>query len=141
MIKNIKRVGIIFLAVAIVCLMAIGCLVSTNVIVVGGTKKDSLTNLENKEVVADSEFDENDYDFKLSGTCEAMATEWDKAVKQSKANGGTQVKVLMKGNWTAKDTTMVLDGKETETTAFGDDINAFKDGAIYIAEGVNILLD
>ncbi len=141
MIKNIKRAGISFLAIAIICLMTIGCLASTNVIVIGGAKKGSLANFDNKEVVADSEFNENDYDFKLSGTCEAMATEWDKAVKQSKSNGGKQVKVLMKGNWIAEKTEMILDNEQTETTKFGDLEGSFKDGAIYVPAGVNILLD
>ncbi len=141
MIKNIKRAGIIFLAIAIICFMVIGCLVSTNVIVVGGANKDSLANFDNKEVVADSEFNEDDYDFILSGTCEAMATEWDKAVKQSKANGGTQVKVLMKGHWTAKETTITIDSILTETTSFGNIDGAFLNGCILVDRGVNILLD
>ena len=140
MIKNIKRAGIIFLAIAIICLMVIGCLVSTNVIVVGGANRDSLANFENKEVVADSEINEDDYDFILAGGDATMATIWTNAIEQAKTSG-EQVKVLMKSYWNAQETTMTINGTEIETTAFGKDINAFKDGAIYIPEGANILLD
>ena len=135
MIKNIKRAGIIFLAIAIICLMVIGCL-SVNMVAT-----ESNLSYEKRELAADiadstdNEFSENDYDIILTGSCDAMATEWDKAVTKSKENGGKQVKVLMKSHWIAKNV------ETNYKTSFGEYAESFNGGSICFPTGVNILLD
>ncbi len=135
MIKNIKKVGIIFLAIAIICLMVIGCL-SVNMVAT-----ESNLSYEKRELAADiadstdNEFSEDDYDIILTGSCDAMATEWDKAVTKSKENGGKQVKVLMKSHWIAKNV------ETNYKTSFGEYAESFNGGSICVPTGVNILLD
>ncbi len=130
MIKNIKRVGIIFLAVAIICLMTIGCLVSANVIVLGGANKDILANFNNKNSVSEKILDESQYDYKLEGTNTQMSDTWTAAVNHSLANK-VNVKVLLKKNWVASE-------DATFGTSFGPNSGAFLDGSILIANGAKI---
>ena len=57
MIKNIKRVGIIFLAVAIVCLMTIGCL-SVNSVTSSGSNVTG-SNLSNAQDNISADVEDN----------------------------------------------------------------------------------
>ncbi len=145
MIKNIKRVGIIFLVVAIVCLMAIGCLSVNSVTSSGNNVTGSnLSNAQNN-ISADVEDNEQkesaseevvipsaDRVYTLTGDCDSMADGWQKAVKESEETGSI-VKVILGNNWTAKE--------ETEfTTSFGTGY-AFEKGIIVVPVGCNIVLD
>ncbi len=120
MIKNIKRVGIIFLAVAIVCLMAIGCLVASKV---GDTISD--VNSDNVMTTADA-------DFILQGDFTQMQDIWNNAVEES-IKYNKNVKVMLGKDWVAQTDAHY-------TTSFGEGIG-FLAGTIVIPKVANITLD
>ena len=145
MIKNIKRVGIIFLAVAIICLMAIGCLSVNSVANNGSNVTGSSLNNEQNNISADVEDNEQkesaseevvipsaDRVHTLSGDCDLMAEGWQKAVKESEETGSV-VKVILGNNWTAK-------ADPTYKTSFGSGY-AFEKGIIVVPVGCHIVLD
>ncbi len=130
MIKNIKRVGIIFLAVAIVCLMAIGCfdicaISDNNTVLLSNAKQDyvaqednnSNTNIQGKVTLPAG----LTFRLGLDCTCEDgtpcicgnMATKWKEAITYS-ANHNANVNVILEKDWLAKD-------DETFVTSFGND--------------------
>ncbi len=155
MIKNIKRVGIIFLAIAIICLMVIGCLSVNSVASNSGNVTGSNLNNEQNKISADvdnninlnakslaggfiyNEFELPNYDIDIDivgSTCEAMATAWVNAVKQAQAQNKV-VKFKLMNNWSAVAHTTFL-------TAFGDDTEGyFEKGCIVIPENCKIVLD
>ena len=107
MAKAIKRVGVIFLAVAIICLMAIGVLlgaksakkVNTNLL--GSSNKiENVSETRNTEIPPISE------EVLLDGaTCEEQAEKWTEAINKSLANGGNQhILVTMTEDWIAPNT-------------------------------------
>ncbi len=111
MIKNIKRVGIIFLAVAIICLMAIGCL-SVNSVTSSGSNSmlhntKSNTADSNSGINYASEIDESDVveEVLLDGvTCSEQAYKWADAITKSKADGGKKhIKVKLMTDWVAQE--------------------------------------
>ncbi len=111
MIKNIKRAGIIFLAVAIICLMAIGCLSVNSVASIGtnsmlNNAKSNTADL-NSGINNASEIDESDVveEVLLDGvTCSEQAYKWADAIKKSKADGGKKhIKVKLMTDWVAQE--------------------------------------
>ncbi len=135
MIKNIKRVGIIFLAIAIVCLMVIGCL-SVNSVTsnnnyafsssLNKVQNDISVNYENvkeEPEKVESSATQAEREFTLSGDCDSMAEGWNNAVKVSVENNCI-VKVNLGNDWIAK-------SDSTYKTIFGTG-NAFHRGIIKI---------
>ncbi len=127
MIKNIKRVGIIFLAIAIVCLMVIGCLVATKI-----EDNNKLSNLNaelDSNIIADTEVVPDI--ILVSDSSGSIATKWNQAVDLSVAET-REVFVRLDQNWNAE----LIAG----TTSFGTG-SGFTGGALCISAGVNIKLD
>ena len=134
MAKAIKRVGVIFFAVAIICLMAIGVTLGIN-----GAKCETTSSLNlNNEIenvsetrVATTPIVE---EVLLDGTtCEEQAEKWTEAINKSLANGGNQhILVTMTEDWFAPNSGSHL---------FGTDANAFSLGRIYIPSNTIITLD
>ena len=134
MAKAIKRVGVIFLAVAIICLMAIGVILGIN-----GAKCETTSSLNlNNEIenvsetrVATTPIVE---EVLLDGTtCEEQAEKWTEAINKSLANGGNQhILVTMTEDWFAPN---------SGSHVFGTDANAFSLGRIYIPNNTIITLD
>ncbi|HRF36467.1 MAG TPA: hypothetical protein PLZ09_04125, partial [Clostridia bacterium] len=116
MAKAIKRVGVIFLAVAIICLMAIGVILGIN-----GAKKQLPNNLSanvDSNVQAKDSYVE---EVLLDGTnCAAQATKWTSAIIKSQANSGNQhILVTLVYNW---------DALTSGNHEFGTDATAFDNG-------------
>ena len=129
MAKAIKRVGVIFLAVAIICLMTIGVILGIN-----GAKKQLLNNLSanvDSNVQAKDSYVE---EVLLDGTnCAAQATKWTSAIIKSQANSGNQhVLVTLVYNW---------DALTSGNHEFGTDAAAFDNGRIMVPHGAKITLD
>ena len=126
MAKAIKRVGVIFFAVAIICLMAIGVILGISD-AKGVTKNllGSSNKIENVQTTAAK-------NYTLSGTNSQMATTWNEAVKYSVENN-VNVKVVLGANWTAQ-------SDATLTTTFGSG-DGFRDGRILVPADCNITLD
>ena len=147
MIKNIKRVGIIFLAVAIICLLVIGCLIAVNVqnnIIDNGlnvTQKDDLDNNISVSSVAPPTATKNftltcDCADGMPCTCGKMAEIWDNAIQTSIDMYGYNrkwVNVYLDKDWIAKE-------DSNWTRSFGTGI-AFLNGRIAIPRGAEIRLD
>ena len=132
MIKNIKRVGIIFLAVAIICLMVIGCLSvnsvtnnGSNVSVLSSEKSNSANSNDNSseyDSVGELEYEipeaEKEYTLICDCTvgtpciCGQMANTWAEAVSYSITNS-VNVKVTLLKDWIAKE-------NSSYTTSFGE---------------------
>ena len=128
MAKAIKRVGVIFLAVAIICLMAIGVLLG-----VTGAKSETAGSLNLNNEIENNLQIAVDKSYTLSGTNAQMAETWNEAVKYSKDNGGVNVNVTLNANWTAQN-------DATWTTAFGSG-DGFSEGRIFVPAGAMITLD
>ncbi len=119
MIKNIKRVGIIFLAVAIICLMVISCCLALN----GKFVENISASLDSGKDI------QTTVDFVLqSGN---HASKWNDAVTQSANNDGKNVNVVLNSDWIAPTT-------GNHNFGIGD---GFFDGAIYIPQYTTITLD
>ena len=109
MAKAIKRVGVIFLAVAIICLMAIGVILGISNAKNGLIFNESLLDLDNKvnEVndIREDEIPPIDEEIFLDGTtCDEQAAKWAEAIEKSRANGGgNHILVTMKKDWVAID--------------------------------------
>ncbi len=128
MAKCIKRAGIIFFAIFVSCLLALGCAFTTNVM---STNNDSIS-LSGDEIV-DNNDDDIVYDFELSGNCSQIATTWKSAIEKSlttKAN----VKVKLVSNWLATI-------NEDKTTAFGTGVGFSDKGAISVPSGADITIN
>jgi len=129
MAKAIKRVGLIFLAVAIICLMAIGVLL-------GATSAKNVSensfdlNNENLQLVADKSYT-------LSGNNDSMARIWDEAIQYSLDNNGANVNVKLAANWTARS---VNEDETTFGSTDGENIG-FNAGRIAVSSGATITLD
>ena len=137
MIKNIKRVGISFLAVAIICLMVIGC-VSVNSVASNGNVGD-LSNEKSNSAISNTELNSNavadtelvpDIILKAdsNGTLE---TKWNSAIDLSKAEN-REVKVRLDQDWEAD----LIVGR----TSFGNGVG-FRNGGLYVPTGANLKLD
>ncbi len=132
MIKNIKRAGIIFLAIAIICLMVAYCLSvnsvassSDNTGLLSSAKQDYVaqednninTNVQGKVTLPAGQT------FRLGTDCTCedgtpcicgnMATKWKEAITYS-ANHNANVNVILEKDWLAKD-------DEIFVTSFGSD--------------------
>ncbi len=104
MAKAIKRVGVIFLAVAIICLMAIGVLLGISDAKNGFNFNESLLDLDNKvneaNDIREDEIAPIDEEIFLDGTtCDAQAKIWNQAAQ--KARAGKHILVTMKEDWIA----------------------------------------
>ena len=95
MAKAIKRVGVIFLAVAIICLMAIGVLLGAT-----SAKKEnanllgSSNKIENVSETSEVEIPPISEEVLLDGTtCAEQAAKWNDAIEKSLANGGGIIKI------------------------------------------------
>ncbi len=121
MIKNIKRVGIIFLAVAIICLTF--CAVT---LVENTATNDNATIVNNG-----SRYNVNGR-YELSGDCNAMAVGWSEAIQDSMDNNRT-VRITLKNNWIAQQ-------DSTYFTSFGDGVG-FNYGRIFIPPLTSVVLD
>ncbi len=121
MIKNIKRVGIIFLAVAIICLMVIGCLSVAKV----NDNYGDLNSSNNLMTTAESEFT-------ISGSCEDIASGWNTIIQQS-IDSKKSIKVTLDDNWIAQNDSNYV-------TSFGMGIG-FSAGQILVPIGANIIFD
>ena len=118
MAKAIKRVGVIFLAVAIMCLMAIGVILGVN-----GAKSETVGSLNlNNEI-------ENNLQKTIDLTSGAQATKWNEAVQSSMNNGGANVNVVLQADWLAP----------TDTHSFGTGVG-FSEGRILVPKGATISL-
>ena len=125
MAKAIKRVGVIFLAVAIICLMAIGVLLGATS---AKSKSDNLLDLNNKIVNAVPPT--ADKTVRLNGaTSAAQATIWTNIITE--ALTGKHIKVVMDKDWLAP---------ISEDNAFGDS-TGFNSGRIYVPKDVTITFD
>ena len=128
MAKAIKRVGVIFLAVAIICLMAVGVLLGAN-----GAKKDELSiNLKSSSEQQIAEISE---EVLLDGaTCEEQAIKWNDAITKSLADGGGKhILVTMTKDWIAN--------WSNGNSSFGTTANSFQKGCILIPVQAVITLD
>ncbi len=129
MAKAIKRVGVMLLAVAIICLMAIGVLL-------GATSAKNVSensfdlNNENLQLVADKSYT-------LSGNNDSMARIWDEAIQYSLDNNGANVNVKLAANWTARS---VNEDETTFGSTDGENIG-FNAGRIAVSSGATITLD
>ncbi len=152
MIKNIKRAGIIFLAVAIICLMVTCCLSVNSVTSIGGNvgilsseksnSADSNVNSSENYSIGELEYEipkaEKEYTLTCDcsiGTpcsCGQMANTWAEAVYYSIENN-VNVKVTLLRDWIAKD-------NSTYITCFGEG-RGFDYGKIAVPQGGNITLD
>ena len=104
MAKAIKRVGVIFLAVAIICLMAIGVILGISDVKNGLNFNESLLDLDNKvneaNDIREDEIPPIDEEIFLDGTtCDAQAKIWNQAAQ--KARAGKHILVTMKEDWIA----------------------------------------
>ena len=107
MAKAIKRVGVIFLAVAIICLMAIGVLLGAT-----SAKKEnanllgSSNKIENVSETSEVEIPPISEEVLLDGTtCAEQAAKWNEAIEKSLANGGdNHILVTMMNDWIAPNT-------------------------------------
>ncbi len=124
MIKNIKRVGIIFLTVAIVCLTAISCFVAGNVSV---TNDVILANDESVSI-ADEEFIP---DVTLN-SASTIVTNWNNAINMS-ISGNKQVKVLLEANWNYVNS--------SEKHIMGTGVGFATTGSILVPSNANIVLN
>ncbi len=134
MIKNIKRVGIIFLAVAIVCLMAIGCL-SANYVASSGSnfsndsvKLDSSVN-SFEQYSSETEIPEISEEILIVGnSCQELSAKWTEAVEKSLT--GKHILATLNANW-------VGDAEN----GFRSTATGFKNQIIYVPTGAVITLD
>ena len=123
MAKIIKRVGIVFFALVISCLLAIGCLLTMNISDsdFGSTVKNAKDNIQTA----------SDYSITLSSGNQTI--KWNEAIQYSLDNGGVNVDVVLTANWTAT-------SSNEYTTSFGEGIG-FNNGRIMIPRGATIFLD
>ena len=128
MAKAIKRVGVIFLAVAIICLMAIGVILGVN-----NAKSETASSLNLNNEIENNLQIAVDKSYTLSGTNAQMAETWNEAVKYSRDNGGVNVNVTLNANWTAQ-------SNSEYTTSFGEGVG-FGKGRVYVPTGTTITLD
>ena len=123
MAKAIKRVGIMLLAVAIICLMAIGVILGVN-----GAKSETAGSLNlnneiknNLQIVADQSYT-------LSGTNAQMAATWNEAVTEAK--NGKNVFVQLGQNWVGTN----------NTSGFGSGVG-FYNGGLQVPSECYMTLD
>ncbi len=134
MAKAIKRVGVIFLAVAIICLMAIGVILGVN-----GAKSETAGSLNlNNEIENVSETSEveippiSEEVLLDGGNCTEQAAKWTEAITKSLANdGGNHILVTLTKDWVAPNS-----GNHN----FGEGVG-FSNGSIYIPANAVITLD
>ncbi len=134
MAKAIKRVGVIFLAVAIICLMAIGVILGTsNAKGITNNLLSSSNKIENVSETSEVELPTISEEVLLDGTtCAEQATKWKEAIEKSLANDGNQhILVTMTKDWVAPNS-----GNHN----FGEGVG-FSNGRIYIPENAVITLD
>ncbi len=125
MAKAIKRVAIMLLAVAIICLMAIGVLLGATS---AKSKSDNLLDLNNKIVNAVPPT--ADKTVRLNGaTSAAQATIWTNIITE--ALTGKHIKVVMDKDWLSP---------ISEDNAFGDS-TGFSSGRINVPKDVTITFD
>ncbi len=126
MAKAIKRVGVMLLAVAIICLMAIG-------VILGISNAESVTNSNDNSLNFDAKSNNMqnvaDNSFTLSGTTAQMAAKWNEACELS-ASTNSAVYVKLEQDWIANS-----DARHT----FGAGVG-FNQGAIYVYN-TDIILD
>ena len=109
MAKAIKRVGVMLLVVAIICLMAIGVILGVSNAKNGLNFNESLLDLDNKvneaNDIREDEIPPIDEEIFLDGTtCDEQAAKWAEAINKSLANGGgNHILVTMKKDWVAID--------------------------------------
>ena len=134
MAKAIKRVGVIFLAVAIICLMAIGVILGVN-----GAKSETAGSLNlNNEIENVSETSEveippiSEEVLLDGGNCTEQAAKWTEAITKSLANdGGNHILVTLTKDWVAPNS-----GNHN----FGEGVG-FSNGRIFIPENAVVTLD
>ncbi len=124
MAKAIKRVGVIFLAVAIICLMAIGVILGIN-----GAKSDTGSSLNLNNEIENNLQIAVDKSYTLSGTNAQMETTWNEACRLS-TNTHSAVYVKLEQDWIANS-----DARHTFGVGVG-----FSDGAILLGD-CEIILD
>ncbi len=154
MIKNIKRVGIIFLAVAIVCLMTIGCFSLVNL---NNVADDSdLYGEQNFDLKANTNISsvapDNPYTYHLTcdctdGTpciCGKMAQTWEEGVKFSVQNN-KNVRIILDKDWLAKDDSKKITSFGGNDSDYNPALNytdeVFFNGRLSIPKGATISLD
>ena len=136
MAKAIKRVGVIFLAVAIICLMAIGVLLGAT-----SAKKEnanllgSSNKIENVSETSEVEIPLICEEVLLDGeSCEEQAAKWNEAIEKSLANGGgNHILVTMENDWIAASNVDYI-------MSFGNGVG-ISDGCIQVPQGSTITLD
>ncbi len=134
MAKAIKRVGVIFLAVAIICLMAIGVLLGAT-----SAKKEnanllgSSNKIENVSETSEVEIPPISEEVLLDGgNCTEQAAKWTEAITKSLANdGGNHILVTLTKDWVAPN---------SDNHNFGEGVG-FSNGRIYIPENAVVTLD
>ncbi len=93
MIKNIKRVGIIFLAVAIICLMVIGCVLGIN-----GVKSSAELQNDNEQMTTVDIADIGKTYTDIQGTSLEIFAKWDEVRAESYAMNKF-VKIVLNADW------------------------------------------
>ncbi len=156
MIKNIKRAGIIFLAIAIICLMVTCCLsvnsvtgISNNFGILSSNKSNSAnSNLNNGNANGNYNIDTPTYELPVadvemplehkedctdSSACTCLQDSWNLVCDIAKT--GKHVKAVLMSNWVAP-----LTDVTTERHDFGVG-TGFANGTIYVKNGWTITLD
>ena len=136
MAKAIKRVGVIFFAVAIICLMAIGVTLGiSNAKGITNNLLSSSNKIENVSEMSEEEIPPISEEIFLDGdTCAEQLAKWNDAITKSLANGGSQhILVTMTKDWIAPTTGNHEFGEETSV---GIDV-----GRIFVPKNALITLD
>ncbi len=156
MIKNIKRAGIIFLAIAIICLMVTCCLnvnsvtgIGNNIGILSSEKSNSAnSNLNNSNANGNYVVDTPTYeipqadvvkylqhkeDCSDSTTCTCLQDAWKDVYNVAKS--GSHVKAILMADWFAR-----LTNEETNQYNFGSG-DGFYGGTITISANTTITLD
>ncbi len=167
MIKNIKRVGIIFLAVAIICLMAIGCL-SVNSVANNGSNVGVLSSEKSNSASGDMNSESNIFNYNADSkeevpsaeseyfltcdcpngspcTCGQMAKIWNNACKESMTMGNT-IKVTLLKDWIAgyphdAFVNCFVEVADEQQTVWGEPNYGFSNGRIAVRDGVQMVID
>jgi len=138
MAKAIKRVGVIFFAVAIICLMAIGVILGISNAKNGLNFNESLLDLDNKVNEANDIREDgipriSEEIFLDGATCDEQAKIWNQVAQ--KAREDKHILVTMKQDWIA--------AAHTEyTTSFGGSVGrlGYSNGRILIPTNTTITI-
>ena len=127
MTKYIRRIGIIFFALALSVLLIVGSLIAVNTTtnIASDIVNDQNNILSNNEKATDF--------VDLSGDSSTMATNWNTIITNAKTSGKANIRLA--SSWTA------TPNAEKTNTYFGEFADTFFHGALLIPEGMHITID